>query len=76
MGTYLVQEVAVVGHDDNRIFKVNQEIFEPVDRLDVQTVGWLVQKKNIRLTKEGLSQEDLNLLTVGQFAHVLVVEVF
>ena len=75
MGADLVEEVTVVGYNDNRVVKVDKEVFQPRDRLDIQTVGWLVQKQDIWFTKEGLGQEDLDLLTVGQFAHVLVMQV-
>ena len=65
-----------MGYDNNCILKINQEIFQPSDRLDIQTIGRLVQKQNIWLAKKSLGKKNFNLVAVRQFTHILVMQVF
>ena len=60
MGTYFIQEIAVVGYDDDRIVEINKEIFQPCDGIQVQVVGRLIQKKDIRVAKKGFGKEDFD----------------
>ena len=47
LGTYLVQEVTVMGYYDNGILEINQEVFQPCDRIQIQMVGRLIQQQNV-----------------------------
>ena len=55
-----------MGYDDNGILKIDQEFFQPGDGIQVQVVGWLVQKQNIRISKQCLCQQDFYSLRSGQ----------
>ena len=63
LGAYFIQEIAVMGNHDHCIFKVDQELFQPVDGVHIQMVGRLVQKQNVRIAKQSLCQQDFNFLT-------------
>ena len=63
-----------MGNYDNGIVKVDQEFFQPCDRIQIQVVGRLVQKKDIRITEKCLCKKDFDLLCTGQFAHHIVVK--
>ncbi len=60
MGADLIQEVTVVGDHDNRVFKVDEEILQPGDGVQVKVVGGLVQQQNVRIAEQGLCQQYLN----------------
>ena len=44
------------------IFKVNEEVLQPFDGAQVQVVGRLVQKQDVRISEKRLSQKYLHLL--------------
>ena len=69
MRTDLVEEVTVMADDDDRVVKVQQEVFQPAHGLNVQIVGRLVQQQDIRAAKERLSKQDLDLLAAVEFLH-------
>ena len=54
----MVDEGAVVADDDDRLPRLNEEVFEPLDRLDVEVVRRLVEEKDIGLLQEELRQLD------------------
>ena len=62
----LVQEIPVVGHDDDRSFVVQQVIFKPGDAAHVQMVGGLVQKNDVGPGEQELAQGDAGLLASAQ----------
>ena len=74
LGTYLVQEVTVMGYYDNGILEINQEIFQPCDRIQIQMVGRLIQQQNVGITEQCLGQQDLHLQAAVQILHERVVE--
>ena len=55
--------MTVVAHDDDKavVLVVQDEIFQPVDGLNVEVVRRLVKQDNVRLTEQGLCQQDLDL---------------
>ena len=65
-----------MGNDQDDVFVVSQEVFQPGRGVHVQTVGRFVQKKDVRVAKKGLGQKDLNLVAFRQLAHLLLVHVF
>ena len=60
--------------DDDRVVEVGQEVLKPVDALKVEVVGRLVQKQDVRVSEEGLSQKDADLEVVLDLLHLLLVE--
>ena len=71
-----IQEMAVVAHDDDKavVLVVQDEIFQPVDGLNVEVVRRLVEEDNVRLTEQGLCQQDLDLDTAVGVGHTVVVQ--
>ena len=60
-------------NDDDRIRKIVEEGFEPVDRLNVEMVCRLVKEQDIRAAEKRLRQENAHLLLVREIRHLLVV---
>ena len=54
----VVDEGAVVADDDDRLPRLDEEVLEPLDRLDVEVVRRLVEEKDIGLLQEELRQLD------------------
>ena len=50
------------------------EIFQPVDGLNVEVVRRLVEEDDVRLTEQGLCQQDLDLDTAVGVGHTVVVQ--
>ena len=69
MGANLVEEVAVVAHHEDGVFKVAQIVFEPFHSFEVKVVGRFVEEEVVGFTEEGLCQHDTHLLFVGKFSH-------
>ena len=57
----LVQEVTVMGYHDNGILKVDQELLQPCDRVQIQMVGRLVEEQDVRIAEQCLCQENFDL---------------
>ena len=47
MRTYFIQEVTVMGYDDDRVLEIDQEVFEPLDCLKVKVIRRLIKKQDI-----------------------------
>ena len=69
----VVEEVAVVGDDQDRAGIVAQMAFEPVDRLGVEMVGRLVEQQQVGLVEQQLAQRDAAALAARQLGDVGVV---
>lgn len=54
----VVDEGAVVADDDDRLPRLDEEVLEPLDRLDVEVVRRLVEEEDIGLLQEELRQLD------------------
>ncbi|MNJ56945.1 hypothetical protein D3C77_525130 [compost metagenome] len=48
MRTYFVQEVTVMGYDDNCSLIVHEEVFQPLNRFQIQVVRRLIQQQIVR----------------------------
>ena len=48
-----------MGYDDNGILEVDQELLKPLDRIEVQVVGRLVEKKDVRVSEQALARRTL-----------------
>ena len=70
---HVVEEVAVVGHDQDRAGIVAQMAFEPRHRLGVEMVGRLVQQQQFGLVEQQLAQRDAAALAARELGHVGIV---
>lgn len=57
----VVQELAVVGDDNGCARRAGEVVLEPLDVLDVQVVGGLVEQQNVGLLEDGTSERKLHL---------------
>ena len=67
-----VQEVTVMAHHKDQALAVHQEVLKPLDSLNVQMVGRLVQQDDVRLAEQCLGQQHLHLFLGGQAGHFAV----
>ena len=75
LGTDLIQEITVMGYHDNGVLKVNQKLLQPRNGVQVQVVGRLIQKQNVRVAEQGLGKKHLYLLSAQKGAHLRIVQV-
>ena len=66
--------MTVVGNGDDHAGEVQQEVLQPVDGLDIQVVGRLVQHDDVRVAKKGLSKQNLHLQPGVNAGHLLIVQ--
>ena len=69
-----VQEVPIVRDHDQRAFVAEQELAHPVDRIEVEVVGRLVEQQRFRLAEERLRQQDADLLAALHLGHLFPVQ--
>ena len=69
MRTDFIQEITVVGDHDHGILKIDQELFQPRDGVQIQMVGRLVEEQDVRVAEQCLRQQDFHLLRAGQVFH-------
>ena len=74
VGADRVEEVAVVRDDDQRALVALEEALEPVDRVEVQVVGRLVEEQRRGRAEERLRQQHAHLLAALQFGHRPLVQ--
>src|SRR5699024_5196020 len=72
--TYFIQEIAVMGYYNDCIIKVDQKFFQPFDSVQVQVVGGLIQKQDIRVAEKCLGEKYLYFFTSLQIRHKRVME--
>ena len=65
----IVQEPAVMGHDNQRAGEIHQEILQPRDGAVVKVVRRFVQQQDVRIAEQRLRQQHLELLAALQVAH-------
>ena len=70
MGADVVQEMAVMGHDDHRALVIREKIFQPGNGPHVEVVCRFVQKDDIRMAKQRLCQQYLHLFVARQGVHL------
>mmetsp|Transcript_2434 Transcript_2434/g.3694 ORF Transcript_2434/g.3694 Transcript_2434/m.3694 type:complete len:1074 (+) Transcript_2434:2189-5410(+) len=64
MGADMVEETRIVGNKDSRhMGEAGEVVFEPSNILDIQMVGGLIKKKNIRLHEHATGEGKLHLPT-------------
>ena len=64
-----------MGYNDDSIFKVDQKFFQPCDGIQIQVVGRLVQKQNIRVSEQCLGKKHFDLLCTDQIFHHAVMKI-
>ena len=69
----VVEEVAIVGHDQDRAGILLQVAFEPVHRLGVEMVGGLVEEEQFRLPEQQLAERHAAALAARQGGDRLLV---
>src|SRR5712664_765413 len=69
-----VEEMAVVGNDDEHAFVFAEIILQPVYGIEVQVIGGLVEEQGAGIAEEGLREEHAHFLATLQFAHFALLE--
>ena len=67
-GGDMVDKRAVVADHNHRLSVVDQEVFEPLDRFDVQMVGRLVQQQHVGFLQQQLCQLDTHAPSAAELA--------
>ena len=67
-GGDVVYEGPVVTDYDHRLSSLDQEVFQPLDRLDVEVVGRLVEQQYVGLFQKQLGQLDAHAPTAAELA--------
>src|SRR5260221_47630 len=62
VGADFIEEMAVVRDDDENAFVRGEVILEPVDGIEVEIVGGLVEKERSWVAEKGLGEKDANFL--------------
>ena len=75
----VLEELDIVGDDDEPALVVGEELAQPLDRIGVEVVGGLVEQKGHRRLAAALGRGEENAreldaaaLTAGQHAHLLL----
>ena len=74
MGAHGIQEMPVVADGDDHAGEVQQEVLQPVDGLDIQVVGGLVQHDDVGVAEQRLGKQDLHLQPGVNAGHLLIVQ--
>jgi len=61
----VIEEVAVVGHGDDRALVFLKMVLEPGNGLGIEMVRWLVEKKDVRLLEQQPAERHAPLLSAG-----------
>ena len=74
VGADAVQEVAVVRDDDQGALVAAEVILQPVDGIEIEVVGRLVEQQRRRIAEQRLREQHADLLAALQFAHLALVQ--
>src|SRR6185369_17936251 len=74
VGANPVQEVTVVGDNNHHAVILIQEPLQPVDRVQIQMVGRLVEQQRLRMSKKRLGQQHAHFLSALQLTHFSFVQ--
>ena len=67
-GGDVVDKSPIVADDDYRLGAVDEELLEPLDRLDVHVVGGLVEQDEVGLLQQNLGQLDAHAPSAAEVA--------
>ncbi len=76
VGADFVQEMAVVGNDDQAARVGQQVLLQPVHRVQIQVVGRLVQQQHAGVAEERLRQQHAHFLAALQLRHLALMQLF
>ncbi len=74
VGADVVEEVAVVRDDDEAAVVGAEIILEPVDGIEIEVVGRLVEQEDAGVAEEGLSEQDADFLAALELTHLALVQ--
>ena len=75
-GRHPVQEGSVMGDGHDTALEIDQQVFQPFDRVEVQVVGGLVQQQHVGPAHQRLGQRDPLFRAAGQCGdHGILVQV-
>ena len=75
-GRHPIQESAVMRNGHDAALEIDQQVFQPFDRVEVQVVGGLVQQQHVGTAYQRLGQRDPLFGPAGQGGdHGVLVEV-
>ena len=63
-----------MGYHDDSVVKVDKEFLQPFDSGEIQMVGRLVKKQDIRISEQGLCKKNLYLHTTCKIGHFSIME--
>ena len=58
-----------MGHHDDRVFEIDEEVLQPCDGVQIQMVGGLVQEQYVRIAKQSLGQQHFYFQAAVQVFH-------
>ena len=64
-----------MGDNDDRVIKVDQKFFKPCDRIQIQMVGRLIKKKDIRISEKGFCKKNFYLLSAVKVFHNSIMKI-
>jgi hypothetical protein len=67
---HIIEESPVVGDQNDGPAVVAEEILEPLDRLDIEVVGGLVEEENVGFTQEEFGQFDAHAPSAAEFRRI------
>ena len=59
---------------DEGALEAGEEILEPVDGVEIEVVGGLVEQQGLGLAEEGLGEQNADFLAALQLAHLALVK--
>ncbi len=74
MSAHTIQKMAVVRDHDQYAFKLIQKPLQPVDRVQIQMVGRLVEQECLGMSKQRLRQQHADFMPARQLTHFAFVE--
>ena len=60
-------------YNDNRILKIRQEVFQPVNGINIQVVRRLIEQQDVRIAKQRLCEEYAHLFTASEIRHLHIM---
>ena len=63
---YIINKGTVVAHQDHCLGALGEKLLQPLDTLDVEVVGRLIEQEYIRLLKQDFRQLDTHTPTTGE----------
>src|SRR5262249_51191480 len=74
MSADAIKKMAIVRDHDEHTFVVAQILLQPVDRIEVEVVGRLIEQQRSGIAEKHLSKKHANLLAALQLAHLAFME--